>query len=166
MAFWTPQFPRLHYTHQNAQRLSWVIRNQRLSPFNDCEGPMMHSFEWLFADILEPSLDCSKAVCLLKCHKRLIPSIQRTELFPLLIAQREGLWWSRLFDYTPHLVSITAILRICLLETSGFLGRQQQALAKAQYSEKFKLKFVRILMTHPVYAQCMEEDREKCTCDV
>jgi len=35
-------------------------------------------------------------------------------------------------------------------ETSGFLGHQQP-LAEAQYSEKFKLKFVRILVTHPVY---------------
>ena len=55
---------------------------------------------------------------------------------------------SQLFDYTPQLVNITAILRIlynwlyyiidCLLEASGFLGRQQQLLAEAQYSGKFK----------------------------
>ena len=30
--------PWLHYIHQNAQQLPWVIRNQRLSPFNDCES--------------------------------------------------------------------------------------------------------------------------------
>ena len=34
----------------------------------------------------------------------------------------------------------------CLLEVSGFLGRQQQPLAEAQYSGKF----VRILVMHPV----------------
>ena len=38
-------------------------------------------------------------------HKWLISGIQRTELFPLLSAQREGLRWSRLFDYILHLVS-------------------------------------------------------------
>jgi len=37
-----------------------------------------------------------------------------------------------------------------LLEALGFFGRQQQSLAEAQYSGKFKLKFVRILVTRPV----------------
>ena len=40
-----------------------------------------------------------------------------------------------------------------LLEASGFLGRQQQSLAEAQYSKKFKLKFVRILVSHPVHEE-------------
>jgi len=35
------------------------------------------------------------------------------------------------------------------LKTSGFLRRQ--SLAETQYSGKFKLKFVRILMMHPTY---------------
>jgi len=87
--------------------------------------------------------------------QRLISSIQRTELFPLLSAQREDLRWSRpsiIFDYIPHLVSTSRPFweYDCLLEAS-FLGRQQQPLAEAQYSGKFKLKFVRILVTHPVY---------------
>jgi len=54
-----------------------------------------------------------KPYILSQCHKRLISSIQRTELFPLLSAQCEGLQWSRLFDYTPHF-NIAAILRIWL----------------------------------------------------
>jgi len=82
-------------------------------------------------------------------HKWLISSIQRTELFPLLSTQREDFRWSRLFDYTSHLVSTSRPFweYDCLLEASSFLGRQQQFLAEAQYSEKFKLKFVRILVT-------------------
>jgi len=38
------------------------------------------------------------------------------------------------------------------LKTSGFLRRQ--SLAETQYSGKFKLKFVRILMMHPTYILC------------
>jgi len=84
----------------------------------------------------------------------LISGIQKTELFPLLNAQREGIRWLRLFDYTPHLISTSRLFwkYNCLLEASDFL-RCQQSLAEAQYSGKFKLKFVRteILVTHPVY---------------
>jgi len=45
---------------------------------------------------------------------------------------------------------IVAILRIWLFIRSIRLSRTQQSLAEAQYSEKFKLKFIRILMTHSV----------------
>ena len=59
-----------------------------------------------------------KLYILLQHHNRLISGIQRTELFPLLSVQREGLRWSRLFDHIPHLVSILAILRIWLFTRS------------------------------------------------
>ena len=57
-------------------------------------------------------------------HKRLLTGIQRTELFPLLSAQREGLRWLRLFDYTLYLISISRPFweYDCLLEASGFLA--------------------------------------------
>lgn len=48
-----------------------------------------------------------KSYTLSQRHKRLISGIQRTKLFPLLSAQREGP--SRLFDYTPHLVSTSRL---------------------------------------------------------
>jgi len=56
----------------------------------------------------------------------------RTE-FPLLSAQRESLRWSRLFDYTSHLVSTSRPFweYNYLLAASSFLGRQQQSLAEA-----------------------------------
>jgi len=97
-----------------------------------------------------------KPYILSQCHKRLISGIQRTELFPLLNTQREGLRWSRLFDYTPHLVSTAAILRIwlrILLEAPGFFGTALSSTTTSggQYSGKFKLKFVLILMVHPIY---------------
>jgi len=38
----------------------------------------------------------------------------------------------------------------CLLEASGLLNCQEWRLAEEQYRRKFKLKFVQILMTHPV----------------
>ena len=37
-----------------------------------------------------------------------------------------------------------------VLEALGFLGRQQQSLAEAQFSGKFKLKFIWILMKHSI----------------
>ena len=40
-------------------------------------------------------------------------------------------------------------MTVLLEALSDFLGRQQQPLAEVQYSGKFKLKFVRILVTHP-----------------
>ena len=53
--------PQLHYIHQNAQWLPWVIWNQRLNLFNDC-GLRDAFFRVTLSRILEPSLDCSKAV--------------------------------------------------------------------------------------------------------
>jgi len=80
----------------------------------------------------------------------LISSIQRIELFLLLRLVRRSSIISRLFDCTPHLGSISRLFweYDYLLEASGFLGCQQP-LAEV-YSGKFKLKFVRILMT-PIY---------------
>jgi len=135
-----------------------VIQNQRLSLFNDLRRvlanrgvffrmtlPRWHTRTFDYSNlwtILKPYI-------LLQCHKWLISSIQRTELFSLLSVQREGL--RSTFDYTPHLVSTSRPFwqYDCLLQASSFLERQQ-FLAEAQYSEKFKLKFVRILVTHSV----------------
>jgi len=142
--------PQLHYIHQNAQWLPWVIWNQRLSLFNDC-GLRDAFFRMTLSRILEPSLDCSKAVYKAleqsKNSHNIINDLQRIKLFRIII-ECEDLRWSWLFDYTPHLVSIS---RPFWKYESGFLGRQQQSLAEAQYSGKFKLKFVRILVTHPIY---------------
>jgi len=60
-------------------------------------------------------------------HKRLILGIQKkTKLFSLLSAQREDLRWSRLFDYTTHLVSTSRLFwEYDRLEASDFLAHQQ-----------------------------------------
>ena len=92
-----------------------------------------------------------KPYILSQCHKRLISGIQKNELF------RSWAPNAKAFDARGSSIILrTSISQSFweydyLLEASGFLGRQQQLLAEAQYSEKFKLKFVRILVTHPIY---------------
>jgi len=101
-----------------------------LEPFQLRKFSLVRSFEWLFlAGILKLSL---------------------TILKPYIFCQHHN-DWSREFR-EPNLYSALSTSRPFweyLLETSGFLERQQ-LLAEA-YSRKFKLKFVRILITHPVY---------------
>ena len=79
-----------------------ALGHQRLSSFNDCGDPRGAFFRvtlprWKF--LLELSLDCSKTIYFANVINGW-SGIQRTELFPLLSAQCEGLRWSRLFDYT------------------------------------------------------------------
>ena len=64
------------------------------------------------------------------------------------------------FNYDFQALSGNIFVALCmtLLKASGFLGRQQQLLAEAQYSRKFKLKFIRILVTHPVIFEVMSDE--------
>jgi len=68
-------------------------------------------------------------------------------------------WWSssaKVFDNCGSSIIFSVWCRRrghfeCILETSDLLNRQEWRLAEAQYGRKFKLKFIRILMTHPVH---------------
>jgi len=100
----------------------------------DCGGPH-GAFEWLFlAGILELSLDCSKAVYFAIINGWF--RVSKESNYFRLSAQREDLRWSRLFEYTPHLVSTSRpFWEYCwewLFIRTIFLGRQEQPLA-AQY---------------------------------
>jgi len=131
--------------------LLWVIRNQRLSPFNDC-GSSRGAFlrVTLSRWHIGTSLAYSKAVYFVITLQTVDLGYLKNRI--ISVAEREDFRWSRLFDYTPHLVSISPPFWECdcLLKASGFLGRQQ-SLAEAQYSGKLKLKFVWILVTYLVY---------------
>jgi len=86
------------------------------------------SFEWLFlADILEPSLDCSKAIYFVTiCHKRLISGIQRIELFPFWASSAKAFDNCGSSIISPHLISTSWPFweYDYLLEALGFLGQQ------------------------------------------
>jgi len=105
--------PRLHYIHQNAQRLPWVIRNQlyqRLQRSSRC------SFEWLFlAGILEPSLDCSKAI-LPQRHKRCLGYLKNRIISVAERSERRSSMIAILRLYSA--LQIVAILRIWLFTRS------------------------------------------------
>jgi len=47
--------------HSSDRAMITFIQNQRLSPFNDC-GNLCGTFFRVTLPLLEPSLDCSKAV--------------------------------------------------------------------------------------------------------
>ena len=107
MIFRTPQFPQFHYIHQKRATIALGHLKSVLEPFQ--------RLRWSSQNVLSKDssslaywntfvrLFWSRIFC--QRHKRLLSGIQITELFPLLSAQRKGLRWSRLFDYTPHLVS-------------------------------------------------------------
>jgi len=131
------------------QRLPWVIRNQCLSLSMTAR---VRSFEWLFLAgillrwiILKPYIlpqhyngwsQVSKELNYFRCWATSAKAFIECDSSIIVRTwfQSRPFWK---YD--------------CLLEASGFLGRQQLSLAKAQYSRKFKLKFIRILVTHPVF---------------
>jgi len=129
--------------------IALVHPKSALEPF---QWLAVRSFEWLFlAGILESSLDCFAIFChnVINNWSRVskepnyfrcwAPSAKAFDDRGFSIILR--IW----FQHRSHLENDY------LLKTSGFLGCQQQPLAEAQYSGKFKLKFVRILMTHLEY---------------
>jgi len=101
------------------ESFQWLRRSSRCVLLNGSSSLIYWNLRWT---ILKPYI-------LPQHHKRLISGIQRIELFPSLSTQREGLR-SRLFDYTPHLVSIAAILRIWLFTRSIRFSRTPTPLAE------------------------------------
>jgi len=85
--------PQLHYIYQNAQRLPWLIQNQRLSSFNNCGGPRDAFFRVTLPRWHTRTFELWIVLSYIFCHNvnKLISGIQRIEIFPLLSAQREGL---------------------------------------------------------------------------